>query len=69
MQNGDLIVGIDGVEFENAAHIRKLLASAMVKNQTTLLVHRGNGELEITFDPRTLRNPREAGGWYEYTSR
>ncbi len=54
-QNGDVLVGIDGTEFENQSQMQTLIAAAMVKNTTTFLVDRGGRLIEISVDRESLK--------------
>lgn len=54
-QNGDVLVGVDGTEFENQSQMQTLIAAAMVKKTTTFLVDRGGRLIEISVDRESLK--------------
>ncbi|MBP9892116.1 MAG: hypothetical protein KBG84_09425 [Planctomycetes bacterium] len=59
--NGDLIVSVDGTEFENMGHMWMLLQNAEDKQNIKFGVQRGAGRLEVTADYNKLFNPDQAG--------
>jgi hypothetical protein len=54
LAEGDLVVALDGTEFENGPQGKGLLAAAKAKESVKLTVLRGGRRLEIAVDPRVL---------------
>ena len=70
LENGDLIIGLDGVEFEDQKHMRELLANTRKsEEQGTLLVWRGSSTVSVTFDPKKFWDHQKAGGSFNHVSR
>ena len=69
LQSGDLIIGIEGAEFENMVQMQTLFAAAMASDEATLLILRGGRELELKFDLKKLRGSQKMGGNIEPTTR
>lgn len=56
LQNGDLIVGVDGKEFENTQQMQMLFAAAMTKSEDSkLTILRGGNTVEVTFNLGNMR--------------
>ena len=68
-QSGDLIIGLEGAEFENMVQMQTLLAAAMASDAAALMILRGGRELEVKFDLKKLRGSRKMGGDIEPTTR
>lgn len=68
-QSGDLIIGLEGAEFESMVQMRTLLMAAMAKDEATLTVLRGRQELELKLDMKGFQDPRGMGGDIEPTTR
>ena len=70
LQTGDLVIGIDNMEFRNAMHIQALLFGAMAKSRVTLIVLRKGARMEIPVEPARLMSlDGPIGGDFTPTSR
>jgi hypothetical protein len=69
-QSGDLVIGIDGMEFKNVQHLQALAFGSMSKEAVKMDVRRGGAKLSLTVDPKKLfGDPRGMGGEFEPSSR
>ena len=59
---GDLIIGIEGVEFTDEMHMQELLLGAMSKGPVKALVLRDGGRLEIPMDIKKMFGKDGNGG-------
>jgi hypothetical protein len=71
LRTGDLIIGMDGMEFQNLTHMQMLLYASMGKEKAKLNLLRDGRTLEIEVEPKKLFNPSSAdmGGDVEEVSR
>lgn len=67
--DGDLIVGIDGQEFESSMQMQIVLMQSIAKQKIVFVVERGGTRQEIELDPRQMMDGRKHGGTIEPTSR
>ena len=58
-RNGDLIIGIDGTEFETAMQARSALMAAMSKDASKLTILRGGARHTLSVDFKKLME----SGW------
>lgn len=68
-EEGDLLVGVDGVEFESSQQLQMAVMQAIGKKEATFTVQRGRRSVELKIDPRGLMDPRKLGGRFEPASR
>ncbi|MSP15066.1 MAG: hypothetical protein EXR73_00395 [Myxococcales bacterium] len=68
-RDGDLIVGIDGNEFESSMQMQIILMQSIAKAKVTFTLLRGNQRVELDVNPKDLMNPQKQGGSIEPTSR
>lgn len=68
-EDGDLLVGVDGVEFETSQQLQMAVMQAIGKKEAKFTVERGRRRVELTIDPRGLMDPRKLGGRFEPASR
>ncbi len=68
-RDGDLAIGLEGVEFENTQQMQLLAATAMVKPEVKFMVARGRQRLTITIETAKMRDPRSLGGNLEQATR
>jgi len=69
LRDGDLIVGVDGVEFRDLMHISSLLTGAMSKESTKLTVIRGGRKVVLEMNLGKIMRARNQGGKMEPASR
>ncbi len=62
LRDGDLVIGVDGVELDNSYAIQAKLVEAKARDTITLLLQRGGSRVELTVDPRKLADERFRGG-------
>jgi S1-C subfamily serine protease len=65
LRDGDLVVGVDGTEFENTTQINALMSLAQTKPKATLTVLRGTTRFDLEVDVSKLWRNREAGGGFQ----
>ena len=68
-RDGDLIVGIDGNEFESSMQMQIILMQSIAKAKVTFTLERGSQRVELEVNPKDLMNPQKQGGTIEPTSR
>ena len=68
-RDGDLIVGIDGNEFESSMQMQIILMQSIAKAKVTFTLERGSQRVELEVNPKDLMNPQKQGGRIEPTSR
>ncbi len=68
-RDGDLIIALEGTEFEGTRQIQLLFATNESKEQCTFTVLRGGERLEISANMRKLRPDAELGGDLEPATR
>ncbi len=72
LQTGDLIIGLDGTEFKNMAHMQMLLYTSMGKEKASLMLLRGGARKDVDIETAKLFNPGgedQLGGDIQETSR
>ncbi len=70
LEDGDLVVGIDGTEFESMLQMQTLFVTAMSKgSESTLMVDRGGRRLEVKLNVQAMQDPNGIGGNMEPASR
>jgi hypothetical protein len=60
-QNGDVVIAIDGKEFENLAALQMLMAIAMNKEKASFTVLRGGRQLELTVTIKDMMRGNQGG--------
>jgi len=68
-EDGDLIVGIDGQEFESSMQMQGLLMQSLGKAKVVFAVERGSRRLTIEVNPREMLDGNKHGGSIEPTGR
>ena len=69
-QTGDLIIGVNGTEFQDHSQMQKVLAGSRGKEEITFLIMRGDAQLEISIDSEKFHSRnKERGGYYRPTIR
>lgn len=64
-EDGDLIVGFDGVEFTDAQTMNSSFSTLIAKKTATAIVQRQTQRLEIRIEPARLLDPSQVGGnWW-----
>ncbi len=69
LQNGDLVISINGFEFESMLRMQGLLFASLAGKEVKLTVLRGDRKFEISLDPKALMRPDGLGGTLEPSSR
>ena len=70
LRDGDVVVGIDGVEFKDQAQMSALLTLARTNEGSTLSVIRGRSSLTVTIDlSKTGTSGSKAGGRLDRSAR
>jgi hypothetical protein len=60
--SGDVIVGVDGVEFSSETQMLALWGDAMKRPRTTLMVLRGSQRVDLTVSAEELKRAQRGGG-------
>jgi len=68
LKEGDLVIGLDGVEFKDDSHMRARFMEARAKESSTLLVQRGAKKFNVVVDVAKIRG-KDAGGMMRDTTR
>ncbi|MBL8842162.1 MAG: hypothetical protein JNL90_11620 [Planctomycetes bacterium] len=68
-EDGDLLVGVDGVEFESSQQLQMAVMQVIGKKEAKFTVERGRRRVELAVDPRALMDPSKLGGRFEPASR
>jgi hypothetical protein len=68
-QNGDMIIGFDGVEFADENVMHSSFSTLIAKKSAKAIVLRGKQRLEIAIEPAKLLDPTQVGGTWWPTTR
>ena len=68
-RTGDLIIGIEGAEFDGMVQMQTLFAATIAKKEASLTVLRGGRHVELKLDMKKFQDPDGLGGEIEPTIR